>query len=187
MIRASILAVALLSWGTGLAEEPLPQESVYHLDVTLTDQDGDRFQLADRRGEPLVVSMFYASCPHVCPMLINTMQRTERQLEASEVEELEVLLISLDPERDGPEAFQDLVGRYGLDTDRWSLAVPDAADVRTIAAALGIRFRQLPDGDFNHTTVLILLNEDGVPVTRSETIPRVDPKLVDALRRTARD
>ena len=37
---------------------------------------------------------------------------------------------------------------------------PHPRDVRTIAGLLGIRYRALADGDFNHTTVLVLLDAE---------------------------
>jgi protein SCO1/2 len=40
--------------------------------------------------------------------------------------------------------------------------------VRAIAAALGIRYRQLPDLSFSHSSVITLLDRDGVPVTRTQ-------------------
>ena len=45
----------------------LPETSIYHLDVTMTDQQGTAVSLDAFRGHPVVISMFYATCPNVCP------------------------------------------------------------------------------------------------------------------------
>ena len=55
--------------------------------------------------------------------------------------------------------------------------------VRTLAAALGIRYRAQPDGTFNHTSALILLDRDGRIVARSEvTGLQPDPHFVATVR-----
>ncbi|HEY6354920.1 MAG TPA: SCO family protein, partial [Burkholderiaceae bacterium] len=37
---------------------PLPSDSIYQLAVPLTDQNGRTFKLDERRGQPVLVSMF---------------------------------------------------------------------------------------------------------------------------------
>ena len=61
-------------------ENTLPPDSVYNLQVSVEDQLG-KFSGLDRyRGNPVLVTMFYASCPHVCPLLISTIKLTESKL-----------------------------------------------------------------------------------------------------------
>jgi len=59
-----------------------------------------------------------------------------------------------------------------------------AGDVRTIAAALGIRYRQLPDLSFSHSSVITLLDRDGVPAARTQVLAAEDPAFVASLRAT---
>jgi protein SCO1/2 len=56
--------------------------------------------------------------------------------------------------------------------------------VRSVAGVLGVRYRQLADGEFNHTSALVLLDREGRIVTRTEKIrSEVDPEFVAAVRR----
>ena len=73
----------------------LPADSVYQLPVSLTDQQGRITQLADRRGHPLLVSMFYTSCQFVCPMLIDALRDTEAKLSAK----LDPSIVLMRPDR----------------------------------------------------------------------------------------
>ncbi|MFZ1795448.1 MAG: SCO family protein, partial [Dokdonella sp.] len=50
----------------------LPGDSVYHLHVPLLDQDAHPVDFASLRGKPRLVTMFYASCPYMCPLIIDT-------------------------------------------------------------------------------------------------------------------
>jgi len=163
---------------------PLPGKSVYQLTVPLTDQNGKAFQLADERGTPTVVSMFYTSCQFTCPMLIEAMRANEEKLAPAERARLKVLLVSFDPEHDTVPVLRKTADAHGLDGSRWSLARSDAASVRKLAALLGIQYKAIGNGDFNHTAALILLDADGQIVARTGEVARSDDRFVKELKRT---
>lgn len=173
----------------GLLTDPLPTDSVYQLQTALVDQHGALTALDVHRGHPVILSMFYASCPTACPMLIEDVRALERSLSEAEREDLRVVLVSLDPERDTPEMLAEVVVRHGVDDARWTLVRPGVEDVRAIAAALGIRYRATSNGEMNHTSLLTLLDVNGRPVARLEGLKRDAQPLRDALvlaRRGAR-
>lgn len=58
-------------------------------------------------------------------------------------------------------------GPRPLDPARWTLARTEAHAVRQLAAVLGVRYRALADGGFNHTSELVLLDRDGRPLART--------------------
>lgn len=162
---------------------PLPSDSVYRLEAPLTDQSGRRLTLAARRGTPQLVVMFYTSCKFICPTIIDTVLDLDRKLTPAERQRFGVLLISLDAQRDDPGALKALADKRGLDLARWTLAQPRPADVRAIAGVLGVRYRLLADGEFNHTGVLVLLDADGRIVARSDkTSGAVDPPFMQGVR-----
>lgn len=161
---------------------PLPSDSLYQLALTLTDQTGRSQGLDAHRGQALLVSMFYASCPFVCPMLVETMKNTQAGLAPQERARLGLLMVSVDPERDSVAALGQLARQRELDAPQWTLARTDARSVRKLAAALGIQYRALANGDFNHTTALILLDAEGRIVARSTQLGPADPAFVDQVR-----
>ncbi|KLD62631.1 SCO family protein [Dyella japonica] len=188
MKRLLLGMLLLLMVGHTLAEAPLPGASVYQLDVVLTDQEGRDGYWADRRGQVQLVSMFYTSCSMVCPMIVDTMKLTAQAVRAPGRAPLNVLLVSFDPTRDTVPVLHDYAQRRQLPAPRWTLArtaSPTAA--RQLAAVLGLQYRQLPDGDFNHSSELILLDADGRIVARTNVIGRVDPEFVQAIERTLAD
>jgi len=166
-MRSLVAALLLLALLPASAAQPLPRDSVYQLDAALTDQAGRRTTLAARRGTAQVVVMFYTSCSYICPTIIDTVLDLDRKLTPAERAHLGVLLISLDPQRDDPAALKATADKRGLDPNRWTLAQPQAADVRALAGVLGVRYRLLADGEFNHTGALVLLDADGRVVARS--------------------
>ena len=136
-----------------------PPQSLYHLDAKLTNQAGQHHGLDVYRGHPVLITMFYGSCQATCPLIIDTLRATERAVPVEQRAGLRVLMISFDPQRDTPAALRAIAAERHIDGARWTLAHADAATVRTIAALLNIQYRQLPGGEFNHSTVITLLGK----------------------------
>lgn len=144
----------------------LPSAPLYDVAVGLEDQDGQRVAFDVFRGHPTVFTMFYTSCSAACPLLIGKLQALEQQMSPATRDALRVLMVSFDPERDDPAALRAAAEEQHIDLSRWKLARPAPADVRMISALLSIKFNRLSDGDFNHSSVLVLADRDGVPVAR---------------------
>jgi protein SCO1/2 len=168
--------------GGPVSLDPLPTDSLYQLPVTAVDQTGAPSALDRFRGQPVLISMFYASCPAACPLLIRDIQALEAALPAPERAQLRVLLVSLDPARDTPEALAAALAQVQADPGRWAMLRTAPGDVRAVAAALGIRYRPTPDGEMNHSSILTVLDADGRPKARLEGLGRDPAPLVEALR-----
>ena len=161
----------------------LPSDSVYQLPLVLTDQHGKARDWRQRRGKPQLVAMFYSNCRYICPLIVESGKAVERQLDPSQRAKLGVLYISMDPARDTPKRLAQLARERRIDDGHWTLAAPRAADVRSVAGVLDIRYRKLSDGEFNHTSALILLDADGRIVARTEKMgSAVDPAFLAAVR-----
>jgi len=146
------------------------------------DQDGAVRALDMHRGHPVLVTMFYGSCPAACPLLIDTLRSFERSLTPAERADIRVVLISIDPQRDTTQTLRTLAATRRIDLSRWTLVHTDAATVRTIAAVLNIQYRRLPDGSYNHASVISLLTPAGEIAAQSTALAKVDPTLVASLR-----
>lgn len=172
---------AILFLFAAVATAAVPGDSLYQLSLPLTDQSGKAVSLDLYAGGPVLVTMFYGSCPHVCPMLIATAQRYERELPEAGRKRLRVLMVSLDPDRDTPAKLTEVAQRHRVDLARWTLARAGADDVRRLAAALGIQYRKLPDGEFSHATVITLLDAQGRIVKQTSGLLRPDAEFSAAL------
>lgn len=184
-IAALLLANVAMAVAATPAATPLPRDSVYQLPLSLTDQSGHVADWRAHRGKPQLVTMFYTSCPYMCPLIVDAAKTIDKKLTPTQRQRLDVLLISLDPEHDTPAALESLAKKRSLDSVRWTLAAPAPGNVRAAAGVLGIRYRKLADGSFNHTSALLLLDADGRIVARTEQIGGPpDPQFLDAVRKT---
>lgn len=182
-LHVVVLALAM-SLPAMANDASLPGDSVYQVQAHAVDQQARPLEWNALRGRPTIVSMFYANCHLMCPLIIASGKALQTRLEPTQRDALHFAVISIDPARDTPAALQEVAQAHRLDADHWRLLRPDDADVRTLAAALNIRYRAQPDGTFNHTSVLILLDRDGRIVARSEvTGLQPDARFVATVRR----
>jgi protein SCO1 len=157
-----------------------PTNSIYQLSLPLVDQQGRATKLEDWRGKPVIISMFYASCQFVCPRIVESIKRTESGVATR----VPVLLVSFDPARDDVAALKAMADEHNLDSKLWTLARTDARNVRKLAAILGIQYRELPSGEFNHSTLIILLDGEGRVVGKTTMLGEADPAFVKLVKKT---
>ena len=79
----------------------------YARDFALTDVGGVRRTLADYRGKVVVLFFGYTHCPDVCPTTLAQLAQARRLLGA-DADRVQVLFVTLDPQRDAPQ----LLARY---------------------------------------------------------------------------
>lgn len=161
------------------APRPPAEPSIYSLDIGLVDARGRQLTLADLRARPLVATMVYTSCQSVCPTIIETMKAIERRLPASHRSRVTFAMFSLDPGRDTASALSAFAAAHRLDDRTWRLFATSEADVRTLAAALGVKFRAEADDTIAHSAVILVIDGDGV-VRHRQTGVATDPGAVVA-------
>lgn len=159
--------------------------SLYQLERDFIDAKGKAIRLSSFEGKPVLISMFYATCPHACPLLISDIKRLEQQLPEKERARLQVVLVTLVPERDTPEGMAKLLASHGVDGKRWQALQTGEEGVRELAGLLGIKYRFTKDGAINHSSVITLLDERGVIRERIEGLRQPPDRVVRAL--TARN
>lgn len=86
-----------------------PQDTA---DLALTAADGGRVTLGAlaEQAEWTLVFFGFVNCPDVCPLTMAQLARTYEDL--GEPEDLSVLMITVDPERDGPEVLETYVDGF---------------------------------------------------------------------------
>ena len=154
------------------AAAPLPMsgESLYQVEGVFEDHEGRKGTLAVARGETTLMAMFYATCPLACPLLIGDIKRVLGDLTDAERARVHVVLVSLDPERDTPALLKETITTRSLDPKLWTMLRTDPTATRTLASALGVRYRSNEDDSIDHTSKIVLLNGDGVAVAARDTI-----------------
>lgn len=134
------------------------ENSVYQLESVWKTEAGDKIVLNDLKGKKQIMAMVFTTCTYACPLIVNDMKKIESQLKRNDVN---FLLISIDPKRDTPEALKKYAENNKLDLKKWKLLTADENSVNELAAVLGFKYKQEPDGSFSHSNIINVLNEKG--------------------------
>jgi protein SCO1/2 len=115
----------------------------YGQSLELTDHNGKPRKLEDWRGKAVVLFFGFTHCPDVCPTTLAEIAGAVRSLGA-EAERVQVLLVSVDPERDTPEALAKYVTAFD---PRFLGLRGDLAATKKVAAEFKIYFEKRKTGE----------------------------------------
>lgn len=177
-----LCVVAAVSFSGEPGMDVIPGDSLYQLSVPLQVADGGTVTIADLRGQPLVVTMFYSHCAAVCPLLTAQLQHLVNELTPAERQQIRVLMVSFDSIRDTPETLSRFKAEHHIQEANWTVARASPSNVRALAAALGIRYRELPDHTFNHSAIISVTDGDGVVRARTSEMTGPDAVFVGEIR-----
>jgi protein SCO1 len=153
--RAARLGIA----GAVREEQPAPE-------FALVDQEGRELSLADLRGKVVLLDFIYTTCPGPCPILTSIQVRAQRALAPEVRERVHFVSITLDPERDTPDALRQYAEARGADLASWSFLTGETGTVADVIARYGVGSVRRPDGEIDHLVVTFLIDEEGGIVKR---------------------
>ncbi len=155
---------------TVMTNEQLSENGMFVYDVPRNIQD---FSLLDHNGQPFTKSAFagkwtlvffgYTYCPDICPITLATIRQFEGLLEETEAAgSVQVVLVTVDPQRDIPEKLKAYVEYFGQDY----LGVTGAyIEIFNLARQVNIAFGYQPakDGNYlvSHSGEIVLVNPNG--------------------------
>jgi protein SCO1/2 len=123
--------------------------------------DGQQFRLDSLRGKPLVVSLIYTSCHHVCPMITANIERNlEIAHDALGEDAISVVTIGFDWQVDTPDRMRMYASAKGIDVPGWHFLSGDEASVAAISKAVGFQFFPAPKG-FDHLSQTTIVDASG--------------------------
>ncbi len=131
-------------------------------DFTLASAEGE-VSKADFEGQVVVMFFGFRNCPDVCPDTMSRLSRAVRALDEHEARDVQVLLVSVDPERDPPDQIQ----RYAETFHPSFIGLTGSPEqIQHVASSYGIYFEQVPTNDgasytVDHTAATVVLNRNG--------------------------
>jgi protein SCO1/2 len=135
-------------------------------DVVLTDTDGLPYDLRARQDGRLTLLYFgYLNCPDACPIHMAVLGRTFEQLAPDVREQIDVVFVTTDPDRDGPEEIRDFLDRFEPDFIGLTGSEDDLREAQ-VAAGVPVAVAEPADEDgeylIGHATQVLVFDEDGV-------------------------
>jgi len=132
-------------------------------DFTLTAHSGEQVSLSDFRGQVVLIYFGYTYCPDVCPATLTALTLAMQELRPKEREQLQVLMVTVDPDRDTPQVLAGFLPHF--DPSFIGLT-GTAAEIAAAAEPFGIFYRKR-DGTvesgylIDHTATVVGLDKRG--------------------------
>ncbi|MEO1475888.1 MAG: SCO family protein [Pseudomonadota bacterium] len=119
--------------------------------ISLIDQSGKAVTEADFKGRHSLVYFGFTYCPDICPASLVTIDQALEKL-PEEIEPPRTILVSIDPERDTPEAMTDYIFIDAFPEDIVGLT-GSLEDVKAAADAFktGYQRVEIPDSAAEYT------------------------------------
>ncbi len=128
----------------------------------LTDSSGKGIKLQDFHGKPLVLSLVYTSCYHICPMTTRHLSSVvEKARETLGKDNFSVAILGFDSQFDSPQAMQQFAKKQGIDNADWYLLSADDKTIKALTKELGFVFFTSPNG-FDHVVQVSVIDAEGV-------------------------
>ena len=130
-------------------------------DFSLRGSDGARLELRRFRGKVVILQFGFSSCPKVCPTTLVSLAEARRKL-GEDGEALQVVYVTVDPERDDVERLRKYLGGFDATFVGGTGTEEQLEAVRRDYGIVAARIRSDPDYSFSHSSYTYLIDREGM-------------------------
>jgi len=151
-------------------------------DHAFVDRLNRNVNLRDFAGKPLVVSMIFTSCHHVCPTTTKHLDEAVRAgREALGDDSFNVITIGFDAARDTPAAMRSFAWQQDVDDDGWRFLSSSPDTIAALSEDLGFVFFASPRG-YDHINQTTIIDRNGAVYSQVYGVNFELPWLVEPLK-----
>ena len=134
---------------------------------TLVDQNGRTVTNDTLKGKPTLIYFGYTFCPDVCPTSLLLMETAIEKLGPDAAKKVNLVFITIDPERDTQKLIKDYVGNFGP-TFIGLTGTPE--QIAQVARIYRVYYQKVPGKDgapylMDHSSIVYTLDRNGRFVT----------------------
>ena len=131
-------------------------------DFEFTDSHGRPVSLSRYQGKPLLVSLIFTSCHHVCPAITKHLaSAVDAAREALGEDSFRVITVGFDTPVDTPDAMRVFANQQDIDDPDWDFLSASAETMAGLVENVGFVYFPSPRG-FDHVNQVTVVDRDGV-------------------------
>ncbi|MFT7898850.1 SCO family protein [Tenacibaculum ascidiaceicola] len=165
----------------------ISESSIFNLTSEWKTEENKTIHLEDLRGKTLVMVMIYTTCKAACPRLVADMRNIEAKIPKEYNEDLQYVLISIDPKNDTPERLKAFAKENFMDDEHWTFLQGTGESVREFANVLAVKYKQISPLDFSHSNIISVFNPEGELVHQQEGLGVDNKETVASILETVKN
>ncbi len=151
-------------------------------DYHLYDSQGLPVTLSKYQGKPLLISMIFTSCHHVCPAITRHLATAvEAARDALGEDSFRVITVGFDTAVDTPNAMRMFAARQDINDPNWDFLSGSADTVAELVENIGFVYYPSPRG-FDHINQVTVVDRDGVVYRQAYGAAFELPWLIEPLK-----
>jgi protein SCO1/2 len=152
-------------------------------DLQFQDTRGDFVNLSEYQGKPLLISLIYTSCFHICPTTTTHLSSVvEKAREALGQDGFNVVSIGFDTFRDSPPMMAEFARKQKIDVQQWKFLSTDKVTINKLVEGLGFLYFPSPNG-FDHLIQTSIIDKQGLLSAQVYGMNFETPLLIEPLKR----
>ena len=163
------------------------EESIFNLTTKWHTEEGNEIILQDLKGKVLVVVMIYTSCRAACPRLVADMKNIAVQIPLDLKENIQYVLVSIDPTVDTPEVLKQFAIDNIMDDEEWTFLQGDENSVREFANVLAMKYKKIDPIDFSHSNIISVFDPRGNLVHQQEGLGVDNKETIESIIQTSKE
>ena len=168
-------------------DKPISDLSIYNLPSKWTNQEGQDMEMKDMKGKVLVMVMIYTSCKAACPRLVADMKSIAAQIPKEVKDNIQYVLISIDPTKDTPEVLKEFAITNLMDGEEWTFLQGNENSVREFANVLAVKYKRIDPIDFSHSNIISVFDPQGNLVHQQEGLGVDNKETVESIIKTSKE
>lgn len=123
------------------------------------NQSNEKVSRESLKGKPWVATFVFSRCPGPCPMITGRMRVLQQDMKRYDVN---LISITVDPERDTPEMLTKYAAAFSADLSNWHFLTGDRSEIYSlIQEGFKLPVGEIKPGDILHTNRFVLVDAEG--------------------------
>lgn len=177
------LLLAMITLSCSKKDNEISPDSIYNVTSEWENQNGNKMTFSDLKDKVVVTAMIFTSCKTACPRLTAEMKNISRQVGKADADDIQYVLISIDPETDNPGVMKSYLNSHHFDDEKWTFIRSNETDTRELANIMAVKYKEISPIEFSHSNIISVYSKKGTLAYQKEGLDTDDDAIVKEIKK----